>query len=203
MNLMGYDAMTLGQSDLRLGKPVLEARMSESQFPFLSANAVLTETGILFASAYITKEIDGHRIAVVGLTGDYDPNPTPDFKVLDPLTTVQKLIPEVAKQADVIILLSGAGNSTDVKIAQAVPQIDLIIEGGPFQSFGQSTFNQENNTLLVHTDYPAQGHAGRNIGKTTMGFDNTGEMISQTWQLIPLDPAIADDPEFAQWRATK
>ena len=203
MNMMQYDAMTLGQSDLRLGQNALTSRMAESDFPFLSANAVLSSTGTLIAPAFITREVDGHRIAVIGVTGNWDPNPVPTFRILDPLTTIKRLTARIASQADIIILLSSAGNPTDLKIAEAVPDIDLIVEGGQFQSFGRSYFDQETNTLLVHTDYPTQGHAGRNLGITSLAFDNTGKLIDQEWQLVSLDPNIPDDPEMARWRETR
>jgi 2',3'-cyclic-nucleotide 2'-phosphodiesterase (5'-nucleotidase family) len=203
MNMMQYDAMTLGQSDLRLGQNALTSRMAESDFPFLSANAVLSTTGELIASAFITREIDGHRIVVIGVTGNWDPNPVPAFRILDPLATAQRLVEGITSQADIIILLSSAGNPSDMKIAESVPEIDLIVEGGQFQSSGRSYFHLETNTLLVHTEYSSPGHAGRNLGKTTLTFDDSGELIDQEWQLISLDPSISDDPEMARWRQTK
>ena len=203
MNLMGYDAMTLGQADLKLGREALAQRIAESDFALLSANAVISGTDELFAPAYITRAMDGHRVAIVGLTGTWDPNPPADFAILDPLETVKKIIPEVAAQADIIIVLSEAGNPTDLKLVQAAPDIDLIVEGGQFQSFGRSSYDQATNTLFVHTDYPARGHAGRNLGKATVDFDAAGDIVAQSWQLIPLDPNMPDDPDMAQWRATK
>ena len=203
MNMMQYDAMTLGQSDLRLGQNALTSRMAESDFPFLSANAVVSSTGQLIAPAFITREVDGHLIVVIGVTGNWDPNPVPAFRILDPLATTERLVEGIASQADIIILLSSAGHPTDLRIAEAAPEIDLIVEGGQFESFGRSYFDQETNTLLVHSDYSSPGHAGRNLGKATLTFDNSGELIAQEWQLISLDPSIPDDPEMARWRQTK
>ena len=203
MNAMDYDAMTLGQSDLKLGRDALTKRIAESEFALLSANAVISGTTELFAPAYITREIDGHQIAIVGITGTWDPNRPSDFTIRDPIETAEKLIPEVAKQADVVIVLSEAGNPSDIDMVRAAPDIDLIVEAGQFQSFGRSSFDEATKTLFVHTDYPARGHAGRNVGKATVDFDASGGIVAQTWELIPLDPNIPDDPDMVQWRATK
>jgi 5'-nucleotidase/UDP-sugar diphosphatase len=203
MNMMGYDAMALGQSDLGLGLHAIRQRMAESRFPILSANATVSPTGELIAAPFITREIEGRHIAIVGLTGNYYPEPTPDFEIADPLDALQRLMPQVTALADIIIVLSSAGNPTDVKIAQTIPGIDLLIEGGPFQSFGHAQLDPTTNTLLVHADYPARGHAGRNIGKATLSFDANGALVSNAWELIALGPDIPDDPQMARWRATK
>mgnify|MGYP000264153671 CR=1 FL=1 len=80
MNMMGYDAMALGAGDLALlGVEGIRQRMQEARFPFLSANAVLTETGALLAQPYLIREVEGRRIAVIGLT---DPVRLPDAEIL-------------------------------------------------------------------------------------------------------------------------
>jgi len=50
MNMLGYDAMTVGEHDLQLGLEVVREREEEAEFPFLSANLVLADTNeLLFA----------------------------------------------------------------------------------------------------------------------------------------------------------
>jgi 2',3'-cyclic-nucleotide 2'-phosphodiesterase (5'-nucleotidase family) len=201
MNMMGYDAMTLGAGDLRLGLPALTARMHEAKFAFVSANAVVSDTGALVAPAFIVREVDGRRIAVVGLTGAWDQAPLPDTRILDPVEAARTVVPEAAAQADLVILLSDAGNPTDLTIADSVPGISFIVSGGPFQSFGQSQLSPETATLLAHADYPASGHAGRTVGKAVLGFDASGQPESYTWTPITLNPDTPDDPDMAAWRA--
>jgi 5'-nucleotidase/UDP-sugar diphosphatase len=69
MNLIGYDAMTLGEVDLQLGEEILRQRIAESQFPVLSANVTVASTGSLFAKAYVVLEVGGRKVGVIGLTG--------------------------------------------------------------------------------------------------------------------------------------
>ena len=45
MNLMGYDAMNVGQTELSKGLEVLQTRAKEAAFPFVSSNLVWQESG--------------------------------------------------------------------------------------------------------------------------------------------------------------
>ena len=127
MNRLGYDAMALGPADLALGVAALRARMAEAKFPMLSANAVVTGTEELVAKPYAVREIAGHRVAVVGLSGG---NGTAEIGVRDPLAAAQKIVPEARKEADIVILLSHAGQMIDQQIADQVPGIAAIVSGG-------------------------------------------------------------------------
>ena len=110
MNRMGYDAMVLGPADLGLGVAALRQRSAEAKFAMVSANAVLTGTMQLLAKPYLLRELAGHRVAIVGLSGG---GGTAEIGVLDPLATARKIVPEVRQQADVVILLSHAGPAVD------------------------------------------------------------------------------------------
>ena len=127
MNRLGYDAMALGPGDLALGLATLRARMAEAKFPMLSANAVVTGTADLVAKPYAVREFAGHRVAVVGLSGG---NGTTEIGVRDPLAAAQKIVPEARKEADIVILLSHAGQMIDQQIADQVPGIAAIVSGG-------------------------------------------------------------------------
>jgi 5'-nucleotidase / UDP-sugar diphosphatase len=201
MNLMGYDAMAIGADDLKLGATTVITRMHEAKFPFLSANAVISSTGELIAPAFVVREVSGRRIAIVGLTGTWNNLLLPDARILDPIAAAQKVVPEAAKQANVVILLSNAGYPTDVAIADSVPGISFIVSGGPFSPFGDARLSPKTGTLIGHADYPTTGHSGRTVGKATLGFDSAGKRMGHTWQAVSLGPDLADDPEMAHWRA--
>jgi 2',3'-cyclic-nucleotide 2'-phosphodiesterase (5'-nucleotidase family) len=69
MNLMGYNAMALGETDLQLGESVLRQRMAEARFPVLSANVIIEATGKLFTRPYVLLELAGRKVGIIGLTG--------------------------------------------------------------------------------------------------------------------------------------
>ncbi|MGA9350471.1 MAG: hypothetical protein WBW48_16945 [Anaerolineae bacterium] len=194
MNLMGYDAMALGEEDLALGLEVLEQRMAEAKFPFLSANVVRADTGKLLAQPYVVREIGGHRVGIIGLTG---PAQVPGIRVLDPLETARNAVAEVGKQTDVIILLSHAGVDTDLTIADMVSEIDLIVSGGS-QALAHPSQGKAGD-LVVHAEVPSPGHAGRYIGVARLQFDGEGRLMDHQWETVLLTPDFADDPELVAW----
>jgi 2',3'-cyclic-nucleotide 2'-phosphodiesterase (5'-nucleotidase family) len=195
MNLMGYDAMALGPQDLALGVLVLRQRIAEAQFAVLSANAVTTADKKPIASPYVVLSLEGHRVALVGLTGAAD---TAELTVLDPLDTTRTVVAELATQADIIILLSQAGQAIDQKIAEGVPGVDLIIGGGKSQ-FAPPWQSATTGTLILHADQASPGHAGRYVGLAQLSFDAQGQMVEQTWKRLSLGSEFADDPELSQW----
>ncbi len=196
MNLMGYDAMTLGPKELALDLDVLRQRIAEAEFAVLSANAVVSASGKLLAAPYIVRQIGGHTVAIIGLSGG---GGSGEITVADPLQTAETVVAQVASQADVIILLSHAGPAVDQHIAERVPGIDVIISGGTEYGYGSPLFGA-GGVLLVHADQTSPGHAGRQIGIARLTFDAQGQLTTQQWQRLTLRPeVIAEDPSMAQW----
>ena len=195
MNMLGYDAMALGPQDLSLGLSVLQQRMAEAKFAFLSANAVVSATGKLLATPYVIREFGSRKVAIVGLSGGEG---TADIAVRDPLQTAQTSVTQAASQADVVILLSHAGETVDQQIADTVPGIALIVSSGPF-ALAMPWRSEKTGTLIVHADEAQPGHAGRRLGIAALAFELSGKMGQPNWQRVDLGPEIADDPAMAEW----
>lgn len=195
MNLMGYDAMALGERDLEIGLDELKKRQEEASFPFLSANVLISGTEKLLATPYVIIPMGGHRIGLIGLTGKSD---NPAFHILDPLETARSYVAKLQEEADIIILLSHAGASANQRIAAEVAGIDFIINGGEYPSVNP-LLDERTGTVLVHADVPSPGHAGRQLGVARLNFDSKGKLTDYQWQIVALTPEIPDDPEIASW----
>jgi 5'-nucleotidase/UDP-sugar diphosphatase len=195
MNMMGYDAAALGPNDLALGENALRQRIDEAQFPILSANAAISAEDELLTTPYVLRQFGGHTIAVIGLSGG---DGTQEITVRDPLEAARRTVAEVGRQADVIILLSSAGQEKNIQIAESVPEIDLIISAatseltGPWQA-------DKTGTLVLLADHSSPGHAGRRIGVAHLGFDTEGRLVGQEWQRLSLGPEVPADPAMAKW----
>lgn len=195
MNMMSYTAMALGPQDLALGPAVLRQRMAEARFAILSANAVVSATGRPVATPYIIRELGGHRVAIVGLSGGKD---TAEIAVRDPTQTAQAMVTELAGQADIVILLSHAGAAVDQQMADTVSGVDLIVSGGA-PMLAAPWRSEKTGALVVRADQASPGHAGRVLGIARLSFDSRGQVVGQTWQALPLSPEIADDPAMTAW----
>jgi 2',3'-cyclic-nucleotide 2'-phosphodiesterase (5'-nucleotidase family) len=133
-NLMGYDAMGVGDDDLILGKEFLLEISKKANFPFLSSNLLDETSGkILFQSSLI-KEINGLRIGIFSLlspdffTGLSDPR-RKGLNIRSPIETAHAMVKELKPKTDLIILLSHLGYVKDIELAQTLQGINIIVGG--------------------------------------------------------------------------
>jgi len=194
LNRLGYDAVALGDLDLHMGRTALQERLAELKgVEMVSANVTDKATGKLLVKPYVVKELGGHRIALIGITAPVKDDP--DFAVAPPLDAAREYVGKA--KADIIILLSNAGAEANKTIAAQVPDIDLIISGGPDQL--DQPAQPTPNSLVVQADLSSSGHAGRYIAKLQATFDPSGKLIGQDWQKVELGPSVADDPSIKLW----
>lgn len=142
MSLLGYDAMAVGNHEFDRPPAVLALQRKWAQFPLLSAN-IYKDGQRIFPSHYIFEK-GGYRIAVMGLTTDDTPklvlpSNVAGIEFRKPAAEAAKLVPELRKQADMVIAATHMGHYTDgksginapgdVEMARAVSGIDLIVGG--------------------------------------------------------------------------
>jgi len=68
MNFMGYDAGTVGNHDIEVGLKIYNRLVNEFDFPWLSANTINTTTQQPYFVPYTTFNVEGVKVAVLGLT---------------------------------------------------------------------------------------------------------------------------------------
>ncbi len=130
-NLMGYDAMEIGDDDLLLGKEFLVGLSQKARFPFLASNLLDEETGKPLFRTQLIKNINGLRIGIFGLLspdtfqGQSDPR-RKGLVFQSPVETAHALVRELQPKTDLILLLSHLAYPKDVELAQTVQGIHLI-----------------------------------------------------------------------------
>lgn len=194
MNLMGYDALTLGQMDLSLGLETLRKLQAEAQFPFLSANLVSPSDLKPLFQPYIVLERQGARIGIIGLTepqAGQVPGISEQVIVLDPVETARRYVGELREQVDLLIVLSHLGLEEDKALAQVVSGIDIIVGGRSRQLMRQP--EEVGNTLIVQ-----QGYLGEWMGRLKASFDAEGVPTDYSADIITLGPEYADDPQMVE-----
>ena len=137
-NTMDYDAMTAGNHDFNYGQDRLVELAGMADFPILSSN-VVKEDGTLLLENYIIKDVAGVKIGIFGLTTPETtykthPDNVKGLTFKDPVETAKEVVAELKDQVDVIICLAHIGldkesEYTSDLIAQAIPEIDVIIDG--------------------------------------------------------------------------
>lgn len=134
MNEAGYDAMCMGNREFHFLETGLRHKIGWADFPVLSANIRPTNHSDLPVKSSITLLRNGLRVAIFGLTVPMITERMLSRKVSayvfdDPIETAAKVVPELRKNADLVIALTHIGLNNDRKLASDVPGIDLIIGG--------------------------------------------------------------------------
>ncbi|MDH4060092.1 MAG: bifunctional UDP-sugar hydrolase/5'-nucleotidase UshA [Aquincola sp.] len=142
MNLLGYDAIAVGNHEFDKPLAVLEKQRQWAKFPLLAAN-IYRGTQRLF-EPYRIFERGGYRIAVVGLTTEDTkkmvlPENVAGIDFRKPADEAAKLVPDLRGKADMVIAAthmghyadgrSGVNAPGDVEMARAVKGLDLIVGG--------------------------------------------------------------------------
>jgi len=192
MNAMGYDAMAVGQMDLAKGVEVLLARAKEARFPILSCNLVGAQEQKLIFQPYALLERGGVRFGIIGVTEPEaleSPGVREVAQVFDPVASVKKHLDEIKGQYDVLIVLSHLGVEGDRALAQAVPEIDLIIGG-------KSRRLMSAPDIVGSTFITQMGYDGEWLGRLDVTLDAQGQLRDPQGMVIELGPDVAEDAEL-------
>lgn len=191
MNQGHYDFATIGNNEgITNAKDVLDNLYKEANFTILLSNLTDKETQTYpnWAKPYeIVETQEGTKIAYLGLTAPmpltYEPF---GWHVLFPKDVLPTLIPLIASEADVIVLLSHLGLPDDKLIAEAYPEIDVIIESHTHHLFENGL--EWNGVLLA-----AAGRFGEYVGDVTLCL-NEKKMISKQAETYSM--ALIPDSEL-------
>ncbi len=175
LNSLKYDAITIGNNEgITLSYEELNVLYENAHFPVLTAN--LFEKGgerPSWLQPYtIISTSNGFRIGVIGVTVHfmifYE---LLGWRIVPPFEMLGQLVPEVRKQADVVVLLSHLGINDDELIAQQVPGIDVILGAHTHHLLPNGKWI--NNTLLC-----GAGKYGQYVGSVKLCI-NEGKFAAE------------------------
>ncbi len=130
LNLMGLDALVVGNHEFDFGSDTLVKRISEARFPVLGANV----EGLAALKPYVIRDVGGARVAILGVVSEETPFATHPKNVAGltfrpVVETVARYLPEMRSKADIIVVLSHLGYAADRALADRMPGIDVIVGG--------------------------------------------------------------------------
>ncbi len=174
MSEMGYDASTLGNHEFDNGLEGIANQLEHARFDILSSNYDFSDTILKGAfKPYKIFKKSGLRIGVfalgIKLQGLVSTKNYGNTKYLDPVTVSNEMIQELqSKKCDLIICLSHLGYNSDLKLADQVSGIDLIL-GGHSHTFLDAP-NVVNNASGHRTIINQVGTAALRLGKIDFEF---------------------------------
>ena len=213
---MGYDATTFGNHEFDLGPDGLAKSISvaakagrvpaviASNTDFSKDDATLVHLQRLAKDGtlrrYLVIERGGIRFGIFGVLGKeaifYTTGGAATFSdAIETAATMVKILRE-SEKVDVVIALSHGGvekgkdgsytGGDDVRLAEAVPGIDVVIGGHSHTALEQAII-VNGRTPVVQT-----GKYGENLGELVITLDG-GKLTVDSYELHPVDASIAGD----------
>ncbi|SHG32549.1 bifunctional metallophosphatase/5'-nucleotidase [Ornithinibacillus halophilus] len=131
MNHLEVDAGVIGNHEFNFGKKILDDAISQSTFPWLSANIVDKETGEpYFGIPYKIVTVNEIKVAIVGVTTHYIPNwESPEhikgLQFKDACKTLKQWVEKVhaTENPDVLIACYHGGFERDIETGQVTENL--------------------------------------------------------------------------------
>lgn len=215
MNLIGYDAMAVGNHEFDNPLTVLRQQEKWAKFPFLSANIYQKSTGERLFKPWAIFTRQDIKIAVIGLTTDDtakigNPEYFTDIEFRKPAEEAKVVIQELNmnEKPDVIIATThmghydngdhGSNAPGDVEMARSLPagSLAMIVGGHSQDPVCMASENKKQVNYVPGTPcapdkqngiWSVQAHEwGKYVGHADFEFRN-GEMKMVNYQLIPVN----------------
>lgn len=205
MNQMGYNATTIGNHEFDFKEAGVAPILNEFKFPVLAANFIDAKTKQYppHVQPYKIFDVDGVKVAVIGLANEEPTNATKKYKFKNPLKTLQKILPKVEAQHPNVIAVIVHDSLNDDKhgVKPYVEQIARKFGGRINLVFGGHAHKIIQNETIDGVLFTESGCYTENVSKVTVQTDDkTGQFVSAQSELIPLFvDKVGEDKEIAAY----
>lgn len=206
MNALGYDAFTLGNHEFDWGIEALAEFLGKMRAAPLAANLLPGDRApAVFRQVrpYVVKEIDGLKVAVVGLTTPNIPNWFRDvesrgLRIVDSRRALEAALPQVRRdKPQIMILLVHQGLATEDDEANQIRGIcrrfgefDLVLGGHLHWTLA--------GARIGRADYAQAGSGARGVMRIDLVFDTVANaVVDKKFSYLPVTRRLKEDPEIA------
>jgi 2',3'-cyclic-nucleotide 2'-phosphodiesterase/3'-nucleotidase len=190
MNLLEYDAMTLGNHEFNFGQNLIGRLQALANFPILSANLARVD-GTMAAKPYAIIERSGIKIGLIGLT---NPNaPRWDGEKTDPFIyapvgpAARKVVDIIKDKVDVIIVAAHVGLYPEYdeeggsdganSILELCPEVDVLIVGHDHNAVKEI----RGNTVIG-----GARNLGREVIRIDLALNEKREIVDRKVELVDM-----------------
>jgi 2',3'-cyclic-nucleotide 2'-phosphodiesterase/3'-nucleotidase len=216
MNHLGFTSMTVGNHEFNFGRPTLHKAQGEAKFPWLSANIVRKADQSPLFTPYIIREVDGVRIAILGITTAGIPywenaETIADLDFLSPTETAARYVRLLREQehADIVIAAMHTGIEEDLSsgikppgqierenaaldIANNVPGIDLILMGHTHRMIDPLVVN---GVLVAQAGYWGNRLVAAELYVERAAPGQPWKLLAKSAHNLNVTEAVQPDPE--------
>jgi len=212
-NAMGYDVASVGNHDIEAGFEVYAKVAEESQYPYVAANAVWTDTGEPVISPYVMISRGGLDIAVLGLTTPQIPswlpqNLYPGVSFLDMVETAEQWVPFIqqTESPDLIVGLfhSGTGEegqngslneNSAIQVAQQVDGFDIIFSGHDHKDTDMVVTGPSGKDVIL----VGALDGARTVADVSVRYQEDGTIVGIDGRTVSMEGREADEELFSRF----
>lgn len=206
LNLMKFDAMTVGNHEFDDGEDGLATFLDKVTFPVISSNVLAGYKSKLIdrIKPSLVLDVGGQKVGIVGaVTNDTAEISSPGDNVLIGIDvdTITTAVQELKNQGvDKIIALTHVGYPRDLAVIAKIPDVDVVV-GGHSHSLLSNTDEKAEGPYPTMVDNPGgykvpvvqAGSYSKYLGDLVVTFDDTGVVKSAKGDPILIDSKIKPD----------
>jgi len=204
---MKVDAVNVGITDLAAGTQFLRDMATSTSVTLLSANIFDKHGKPVFTPSRIVsltlKDGKTAKIALIGVTRPLDATrreftPANDATVTTPAKTLKKLIPELRKKADLVVLLAYYTREDVPELVKELPpdaRPDLVV-CGEFTAGQRQSYYLENAHTTDGVWSLSGGFEGRQVGVALIELGKKGKVQNVYPKLVIIEQTIPPDEAF-------
>jgi 5'-nucleotidase len=196
-NQLHWDYATFGNHEFDIGKKALLQRLAEAKTVFFSSNVLDSDTKkpLAHSQKTVILNVDGVKVGLIGITL---PELKPNFiDISDPFAAAQTAIQQLKPQVDMIVLVTHQDVKDDIRFAEKLSGVDLIIGGHEHENM--YLFRGANLVPITKADANAKSAFIHNISVNKQ----TGKKSIES-KLVFLDESMPLDAEtdalVKQWQ---
>ena len=206
LNLMKFDAMTVGNHEFDDSEDGLATFLDKVQFPVVTANIAASASSKIGdrIKPFIVLNQGGQGIGIVGAVANDTAelsSPGPNVLIGDDVADITAAIGELKKQGvNKIIALTHVGYPRDLAAIAKIPDVDVVV-GGHSNTFLSNTSDKAEGPYPTLVDNPGgykvpivQAAAySKYLGNLKVVFDDAGVVKEASGEPILIDSSIKPD----------
>ncbi|MBP2443761.1 bifunctional metallophosphatase/5'-nucleotidase [Rhizobium leguminosarum] len=207
LNLMKFDAMTVGNHEFDDSEDGLATFLDKVQFPVVTANVKATAASKLGdrIKPSLVLDVGGQKIGIVGAVTNDTPelsSPGPNVTIADDVQAITSAVQDLKGQGvNKIIALTHVGYPRDLALIAKIPDVDVVV-GGHSHSLLSNTDPKAEGPYPTMVDNPGgykvpvvqAASYSKYLGDLVVNFDDSGVVKDAKGDPILIDSTFTPDP---------
>lgn len=206
LNLMKFDAMTVGNHEFDESEDGLASFLDKVTFPVVTANVLPSHKSKIGdrIKPSIVLDVGGQKVGIVGAVANDTPelaSPGPDILIGEDVATITSAVEELKKQGiNKIVALTHVGYPRDLAAIAKIPDVDVVV-GGHSHSLLSNTDEKAEGPYPTMVDNPGgykvpvvqADSYSKYLGDLMVTFDDNGVVKAAKGDPILVDSSVKPD----------